>query len=291
MAEAEFDQIAPMYDLTRGVLDEKTSKGIGEILEKQGCREILEIGVGMGRVALPLLNSGFPVTGVDLSRKMMEKASIKGVSNLVQADAARVPFKDKTFDGTIMAHVFHILPDPISVLHEAARVSSKSVFALVRKGGWGMWGNYFRSSRSVQGEENTSNQLDFGNENIDERIREYIEESRKRFRAISEKYGWNPERQRELHPRNWQQEQDILKKFPPDDLQTVSDIEMKMTLEDRVARFEKNAYSYMLGMPEGMRREIIQEIRTSAERFPDRASQPRHLVYQLAMWRPEHLAD
>ncbi|HYB04084.1 MAG TPA: hypothetical protein VED17_06460, partial [Nitrososphaerales archaeon] len=67
MVDAEFDEIAPVYDETRGVLDDETSRGIKQMLEKHGCHSILEIGVGTGRVALPLIKDDFQVTGVDLS--------------------------------------------------------------------------------------------------------------------------------------------------------------------------------------------------------------------------------
>jgi SAM-dependent methyltransferase len=287
LADAEFDEIAPVYDETRGVLDDETSSGIKEMLEKHGCHSILEIGVGTGRVALPLMKDDFQVTGVDLSRKMMERASGKGIKNLVLAEGSQVPFKNKTFDASMMAHVFHILQDPISVLQESARVSKIGVFALVRKGGMGHWWSYFRPEGGLSGDR--SDGPDSGDQTSDDRTREYFEERRKSFRAIAEKYGWNLEKQRQLHPRNWQGEQEILTKYPPDDLMTVSDVEITLSLEDRLARFEKNAYSYMMGMPEEMRQEIISEIRANAAKFPERASQPRHVIYQLAMWGPEAL--
>ena len=285
MTDAEFDEIAPVYDETRGVLDDETSTGIKEMLEKHGCHSILEIGIGTGRVALPLIKDDFQVTGVDLSRKMMERASKKGVKNLVLAEGSREPFKNKSFDATMMAHVFHIMQDPISVLHESARVSKIGVFALVRKDGMGRWWGYFRLGLSGNGWDVPDSE----DSAIDDRTRKYLEERRNAFRAIAEKYGWSLEKQRQLHPRNWQREQEILVRYPPDDLMTVSDIEVTPNLEDRLARFEKNAYSYTLGMPEEMRQEIIGEIRTNAAKFPERASQSRHVVYQLAMWRPETL--
>ncbi len=259
------------------------------MLDKYTCHFLLEIGVGTGRVANPLLKSGFDISGLDISRKMMEKARAKGVENLVLAEGTRVPFKDKIFDATIMAHVFHILPDPITVLHESARVSRVGVFALVRKGGMGAGWGYFRPGGWAN--EDGPNRTNSGQEGLDDRTKEFYEESRKRFRAISEKYGWSPESQRELHPRHWEREKEILEKYPPDDLMTVSDVIVNLKLEDRLARFEKNAYSYTLGMPEEMRQEIIAEIKANAARFPERFSQPRHAIFQLAMWRPDSLRN
>jgi SAM-dependent methyltransferase len=287
LTDAEFDEIAPVYDETRGVLNDETTRGIKKMLGKHDCHSILEIGVGTGRVAFPLVKSDFQVTGVDLSRRMMERASSKGIKNLVLAEGSQVPFKNKTFDATMMAHVFHILQDPVSVLHESARVSRIGVFALVRKGGMGRWWSYFRPEGGLYGD--GSDGPDSGDRPSGDRTREYLEESRKSFRAIAEKYGWSLEKQRQLHPRNWQREQEILTNYPPNDLVTVSETEITLTLEDRLASFEKNAYSYMMGMPEEMRQEIIREIRANAAKFPESASPPRHVIYQLAMWRPETL--
>lgn len=276
---AEFDQIAEVYDETRRPLDEETVNGMKEMLSKYECHSILEIGVGTGRVAIPLKMSGFEMTGVDISRKMMERANSKGIKNLVLSNGNNVPFKDRTFDATIMAHVFHLLEDPVSVLREAARVSGTGVFALVRKGMRGeRWQGFFYGSPST-----SSN----GTAGEDEATAKYLEERRQHFRAIAEKYGWKPDAG--FRARNWQKEQEILESYPPDDLKIVSDVVLNDSVEERIARFERGAWSSMLRMPEEMRKEIANEMRSNAAKFPDRASQPRHEVYQLAMWKPQRL--
>ena len=265
MVVAEFDQIAEVYDETRRPLDEETVSGMKEMLAKYGCHSILEIGVGTGRVSLPLLRSGFEMTGVDISRKMMERANEKGLKNLILADGRRVPFKDRIFDATIMAHVFHLLEDPMSVLHESARIASVGVFALVRKGMRGeRWQWWF--SGTGQGP-NSSSHVQSTNEQIDESTRKYFEERRRRYRAIAEKYGWNPEEH--SHQRNWQKEQEILETYPPDDLKIVSDRIVTETPEERINRFEKGAFSSMLGMPEEMRKELVSEMRAGAATSPN----------------------
>ena len=97
MATPAFDRIADVYDETRRALDEETVKGIKDMLTKHGCRSILEIGVGTGRVALPLIRSGYEITGVDISKRMMEKASAKGMRSLFLAEGSRAPFREKKF--------------------------------------------------------------------------------------------------------------------------------------------------------------------------------------------------
>jgi ubiquinone/menaquinone biosynthesis C-methylase UbiE len=274
LSMVEFDRIADVYDDTRRALDEETLGGIKEMLSKHGCRSILEIGVGTGRVSLPLIKSGYEITGVDISRRMMEKARAKGVAKLILADGSMTPFKEKSFDGTLMAHVFHLLTDPMVVLREAARVSEVGVFALVRKrNGDRSWFPFYEGSNpSAAG--------------VDA-ARRFFEERRERFRKIAERYHWDWDPSQRL--RNWRREQEILETHPPDDLKTVSDIVVSETMENRITRFEKGGYGFMPDMPAGMREDIIKEMRANASSLLQRELQPRHQVYQLAFWRSRSL--
>ncbi len=99
-----------------------------------GCRTILDVGVGTGRFAEYLNDSGFDVAGIDVSLSMMAKAREKGVRNLVQADAHYLPFRDRVFDGGIMVHVLHLARDWVQVVREAGRVTGKIVVAEVEGG-------------------------------------------------------------------------------------------------------------------------------------------------------------
>src|SRR2546427_3740385 len=96
-----------------------------------GCTTILDVGIGTGRFAEYLSNSGFDVVGIDVSLSMMAKAGEKGVRNLVQADAHYLPFRDRVFDGGIMVHVLHLARDWVQVVREAGRVTGKIVVAEV----------------------------------------------------------------------------------------------------------------------------------------------------------------
>ena len=274
MAMPEFDRIADVYDETRRGLDDETLKGIKDVLTKHACHSILEIGVGTGRVALPLIRSGYEVTGIDISRRMMEKAGEKGVESLFLAEGSKAPFRKESFDATLMAHVFHLLEDPLPVMREAARVSCVGVFALVRKR------DGTRPFSFFSGADDSSASVD------NEDARKYFEERRERFRKISQKYGWNPS----TALLRWRREWEILETYPPDDLRQVSDVVVNESLEDRISRFEKGRYSFMSRMPDEMRREIIEEMRSSWRTFPEgAATQTRHEVYQVALWNSNRL--
>ncbi len=281
MTEVEFDRIADVYDDTRRALDPETLGGMMEMLNKYACRSILEIAVGTGRVSVPLMDRGFEVTGIDISRRMMERARAKGLPNLVLADGGGTAFKDGSFDVTLMAHVFHILEDPLTVMREAARVSRVGVFALLRKGGLGPWRGFWGS------QEEAADPGGEGEEGHSEEATKFYEARRERFRRLAEKYNWNWESSR--RERHWEREAEILQSHPPDELKVVSDVLVTETLEERIDRFRKGGYGFMTDMPEEMKEEIIGHMREDARTLPESARQPRHEVYQVAVWRSETL--
>jgi ubiquinone/menaquinone biosynthesis C-methylase UbiE len=121
-----FDRAAPYYDATRG-LGAAATASVTDLLvsELDGRGACLEVGVGTGRVALPLHEAGIPMTGVDLSRPMMtvlvEKAG--GIAfPLVEGDATALPFPAARFGAGVVSHVFHLIPAWRRALVELARV-------------------------------------------------------------------------------------------------------------------------------------------------------------------------
>jgi SAM-dependent methyltransferase len=99
-------------------------------MELGDCTDVLDVGVGTGRIAWPLRETGFSVVGVDISRKMIGKAKKKGVSDLFLADARLIPFRDKVFDVTISVHVLHLISDWQKAVGEICRVSRRALFSL-----------------------------------------------------------------------------------------------------------------------------------------------------------------
>ena len=132
-----FDRIAGVYDSTRwsGIPAEVMKSLLNAMKELfAGCRTILDVGIGTGRFAGYLNNSGFDVVGIDVSLSMMAKAREKGVRNLVQADAHYLPFRDMVFDAAIMVHVLHLVRDWVQVVGEVGQVTGRVVVAEVEGG-------------------------------------------------------------------------------------------------------------------------------------------------------------
>jgi SAM-dependent methyltransferase len=122
-----FDRAASFYDHTRQ-LSAEGAKRVSELLasEIDGREPCLEIGVGTGRIALPLAESGVAVVGLDLSGPMLEKlvtnAGGRSPFPLVRGDATRLPFLDDAFGVSYGVHVLHLIPDWSSVVRELVRV-------------------------------------------------------------------------------------------------------------------------------------------------------------------------
>jgi SAM-dependent methyltransferase len=98
--------------------------------ELDDCLRILDLGVGAGRFSEPLQRVGFDVVGIDISRKMTDKAKEKNVKDLLLADARSIPFKDKTFDATISIHLLHLIKEWRKALAEVCRVTRHAMLSL-----------------------------------------------------------------------------------------------------------------------------------------------------------------
>jgi len=131
-----FDRAAEYYDATRGYPPEIAAAIGAALVAAAGATatsRFLEIGVGTGRIALPVIALGYHYTGVDISAQMMDRLRQKvedleretgktPQAVLLQADMQALPFAAHSFDAVIAAHVFHLVADPVKALQEALRV-------------------------------------------------------------------------------------------------------------------------------------------------------------------------
>jgi ubiquinone/menaquinone biosynthesis C-methylase UbiE len=138
MSSISFDRAAEFYDETRGYppgIDEQIASALVTAANATSSTRFLEIGIGTGRIALPLIKRGYNYTGIDLSEKMMTQLRAKldaaraaepslppFLCNLQIADATALPFADNTFDAVISVHVLHLIPEWKKVLDEIFRV-------------------------------------------------------------------------------------------------------------------------------------------------------------------------
>ncbi len=146
-----FDRIATSYDATRGFpagIDAQVGTAlVHEAALLPGMR-LLEIGVGTGRIALPIVAAlqGMTYVGVDIAQQMMSALRSKDTRRqieLLQADAAQLPFADRSFEATLTVHVLHLVSDAEQVLAELWRV--------LRPGGLFLHGyNDFETSEALQ---------------------------------------------------------------------------------------------------------------------------------------------
>ncbi len=134
-----FDRAASFYDKTRS-LSPETAAAVTELLrsEVEGRDPVLEVGVGTGRVALPLVQKGIGIVGLDLARNMLarlvQNAGGRMTFPLVQGDASRLPFRDKSFDAGIASWVLHLIPAWREVIIELVRVVGPGGLLLVDVG-------------------------------------------------------------------------------------------------------------------------------------------------------------
>jgi SAM-dependent methyltransferase len=137
----DFDRAASYYDQTRRV-SPAAQRQMTELLGRElaGRGRCLEIGVGTGRIALPLAAEGLDMAGIDLSRamlsKLMENAGGSDPFPLAQADATQLPFALESFGAALACHVLHLIPAWEDVLAEIVRVVEPGGVFLNNLGGW-----------------------------------------------------------------------------------------------------------------------------------------------------------
>lgn len=90
---------------------------------------ILEVGCGTGHFSRWFEGElGWQVSGIDISRPMLEEALARDPAFPVAlADAAALPFADDTYDVVTIITALEFMPDPVSALKEATRVARRGI--------------------------------------------------------------------------------------------------------------------------------------------------------------------
>ncbi len=158
---------APFYDFTFGIVAEAGRKRAVRYMNTLPPSRILEVGVGTG-MSLPAYERKHRITGIDLSTEMLEKArerklrrNLSNVENILEMDAGDLKFEDDSFDVVVAMYVMTVVPDPVRVMRELARVC--------KPGGEVILVNHFSTDKGLRGK---------------------VE---KRMARFAEELGWRPE--------------------------------------------------------------------------------------------------
>jgi demethylmenaquinone methyltransferase/2-methoxy-6-polyprenyl-1,4-benzoquinol methylase len=138
-----FDRIAPTYDLLNRLISFGLDTGwrrraIALLAEFPGG-SFLDIAAGSGDISVELASIGPRLTtGTDFSTNMLRLYGVKmrakargGRFTMAAADALSLPFRDRTFDGTITAFGIRNFADRPQALREMHRVLRPGGIAVI----------------------------------------------------------------------------------------------------------------------------------------------------------------
>ncbi len=96
---------------------------IADLAQPRPGERAIDLGCGTGAYTLWLNDVGTHVTGVDVSRRMLEVAGRKcGGVPLIQADLRKLPFPDGTFDIALCNLALEFIEKPAEVMAEIYRI-------------------------------------------------------------------------------------------------------------------------------------------------------------------------
>ena len=148
MDSLSFDNMTDLYGETRSFDVGCFSLSLDYLCEQfPPCAfpRLLEPGIGSGRIAFPLAERGYRVTGVDISRAMLsllERRKRESVRPLEieshLGDATALPFADEAFDLCVAAHLFYFIRDWPKAACEMVRVTRGGGAIILMHTGTGM---------------------------------------------------------------------------------------------------------------------------------------------------------
>jgi phosphatidylethanolamine/phosphatidyl-N-methylethanolamine N-methyltransferase len=126
--KAAYRRYAGVYDAVFGPVLQPGRKAVVQALALRSGDRVLEVGVGTG-LSLPLYPRDVRITGIDVSREMLEKARrrvarrrLTNVDALLEMDAERMTFPDASFDKVVAMYVVSVVERPAKLLEELHRV-------------------------------------------------------------------------------------------------------------------------------------------------------------------------
>ena len=124
--KAAYRRYSRIYDTVFGPVLQPGRKAVVDALECRPGERVLEVGVGTG-LSLPLYPRGVSITGIDLSREMLDRARARAqrlpsVEALLEMNAEAMTFPDRSFDKVVAMYVISVVENPTRLLEELHRV-------------------------------------------------------------------------------------------------------------------------------------------------------------------------
>ncbi|WP_227521894.1 class I SAM-dependent methyltransferase [Bacillus solitudinis] len=131
MEASDFDSLVPFFDAMAQTswlsdIHHKLMRFTGAWTGK----DVIDIGCGTGRLLARGVEDAKTVTGVDLSKEMVDASlsllvakGAKDKSSSMVADAYKLPFSDNSFDISLSTCVMFLLPEPEKGIKEMIRVT------------------------------------------------------------------------------------------------------------------------------------------------------------------------
>ncbi len=121
-----YDVTADIYDGRYSLEQHRKYRKALENVDVSGVN-VLDVGCGSGLFFDEVTDKASMVVGVDVSKKLLIKATRRVAKNMyvLQADADHLPFKDGTFQAAVSFTVLQNLPKPQRTLQEIKRVTEK----------------------------------------------------------------------------------------------------------------------------------------------------------------------
>jgi ubiquinone/menaquinone biosynthesis C-methylase UbiE len=137
--QAFFDVWSRFYDLApvQAAIYHPVHDAVVDELRAHPARRLLDVGCGTGDLTARLRTElqADLVAGCDFSGGMLEQAAARTRAvRWLQADAARLPVRDASFQAVVSTEAFHWFPDPDLALREFRRIltpGGRVVIALV----------------------------------------------------------------------------------------------------------------------------------------------------------------
>lgn len=123
-----YRRYAGFYDALFGPVLQPGRRAVLEALRLRPGDRVLEVGVGTG-LSLPMYPQSVKITGIDVSREMLDKARLRverrrlqNIEGLLEMDAEAMSFADQSFDKVVAMYVMPVVRNPARVLEEFHRV-------------------------------------------------------------------------------------------------------------------------------------------------------------------------